>query len=208
MNDDRYLTAFLCLPSRRILGRKVFPFSLRHRLILETIGSPILKSGEEIRREDIVLALRVVETDGLNFDLKRATWRDKWLNLRLAQNPFLIRRGAIEFAAYLEDYTTGPAIWKSREGGGTDSGIHWTLGVVIGLMSMGFSEAEAWSMPEGRAIFYYTADQIRRGAEVQIMTTEEEEMLEKSKSIVDEFKRLKEEAARAPRRKPRSNGRN
>lgn len=45
-------------------------------------------------------------------------------------------------------------------------------------MSIGFSEAEAWSMPEGRAIFYYTADQIRRGAEVQIMTTEEEEMLE------------------------------
>jgi hypothetical protein len=206
MNDDRYLTAFLCLPSRRILGRKVFPFSLRHRLILETIGSPILKSGEEIRREDIVLALRVVESDGLNFDLKRANWRDKWLNLRLAQNPFLIRRGAIEFAAYLEDYTTGPAIWKSRAGGGADSGIHWTLGVVIGLMSIGFSEAEAWSMPEGRAIFYYTADQIRRGAEVQIMTTEEEEMLEKSKSIVDEFKRLKEEAARAPRRKPRSNG--
>jgi hypothetical protein len=176
-------------------------------LILETLGSPILKSGEEIRREDLVLALRVVETDGLNFDLKRPTWRDYWLNLRLARNPYLIQGGAIQFAAYLEDYTTGPAIWKSRNGnGGGDSGIHWTLGVVIGLMSMGFSESEAWSMPEGRAIFYYTADQIRRGAEVQIMTTEEEEMLENSKAIVDEFKRLKEEAARAPRRKPRSNG--
>jgi hypothetical protein len=70
-------------------------------------------------------------------------------------------------------------------------------------MKIGFTEAEAWAMPEGRAVFYYTADQIRRGAEVQIMTTEEEEVLNRSSSIVDEFKRLKEEAERSPRRKNR-----
>ncbi len=203
MNDDRYLTAFLSLPSRRILGRKAFPFSLRHRLILETVGSPLLKQGEEIRREDLILALRIVATDGYNLDLKSPTWRDYWLNLRLARNPYLIQFGAIQFAAYLEDYCTGPALWRARGGAGLDSGIHWTLGVVLGLMKIGFTEAEAWAMPEGRAIFYYTADQIRRGAEVQIMTTEEEEVLNKSSSIVDEFKRLKEEAERSPRRKNR-----
>jgi hypothetical protein len=203
MNDDRYLTAFLSLPSRRILGRKVFPFSLRHRLILETVGSPLLKQGEEIRREDLILALRIVATDGYNLDIKSPTWRDYWLNLRLARNPYLIQFGAIQFAAYLEDYCTGPALWRARGGAGMDSGIHWTLGVVLGLMKIGFTEAEAWAMPEGRAVFYYTADQIRRGAEVQIMTTEEEEVLNKSASIVDEFKRLKEEAERSPRRKNR-----
>jgi hypothetical protein len=203
MNDDRYLTAFLSLPSRRILGRKVFPFSLRHRLILETVGSPLLKQGEEIRREDLILALRIVATDGYNLDIKSPTWRDYWLNLRLARNPYLIQFGAIQFAAYLEDYCTGPALWRARGGAGMDSGIHWTLGVVLGLMKIGFTEAEAWAMPEGRAVFYYTADQIRRGAEVQIMTTEEEEVLNRSSSIVDEFKRLKEEAERSPRRKNR-----
>ena len=203
MKDDRYLTAFLCLPSRRILGRKVFPFSLRHRLILETVGSPLLKQGEEIRREDLILGLRIIGSDGYNLDLKSPTWRDYWLNLRLARNPYLIQLGAIEFAAYLEDYSTGPALWRARGGAGMDSGIHWSLGIVLGLMKVGFTEAEAWSMPEGRAIFYYTADQIRRGAEVQIMTTEEEEVLNASQSIVDEFKRLKEEAARSPRRRTR-----
>lgn len=204
MNDDRYLTAFLSLPSREILGRRVYPFSLRHRLILETLGSPLVKAGEEIRREDLILGLRVIQSDGYNLDLKAPTWRDYWLNIRLGHNPYLIQLGAIQFAAYLEDYSTGPAIWKQREGaGGGDSGIHWTLGVVLSLMQMGFSESSAWAMPEGRAIFYYTADQIRRGAEVQIMTTEEEEMLEKSKGIVEEFRRLVAEAEQTPRRKTR-----
>jgi hypothetical protein len=170
---------------------------------LETVGSPLLKQGEEIRREDLILALRIVATDGYNLDLKSPTWRDYWLNLRLARNPYLIQFGAIQFAAYLEDYCTGPALWRARGGAGMDSGIHWTLGVVLGLMKIGFTEAEAWAMPEGRAVFYYTADQIRRGAEVQIMTTEEEEVLNRSASIVDEFKRLKEEAERSPRRKNR-----
>ena len=51
-------------------------------------------------------------------------------------------------------------------------------------MEMGFTEEQAWTMPEGRAMYYFFAKAIRDGAELDITTTSMEDRLPEVKAKV------------------------
>ena len=50
--------------------------------------------------------------------------------------------------------------------------------IVTNLVTNGIEEQRAWEMPEAQAIWLSTAFSTRAGAKVNILTTEEEEMME------------------------------
>ncbi len=79
------------------------------------------------------------------------------------------------FAGYIlvQDW---PKFWeqtKTKSGGG-DKGVPWPLSIVANLIASGIPEQRAWEMPECQAIWLNSALAIRKGADVAIMSPEEE----------------------------------
>lgn len=214
--DQRYLSAFLSLKAHKVGGRVLRPFCIRHRLTLEAIGSPCLPGSERpITRADLLIALRVCSMDDPHAATARGGFKDAFtLALWKYWLPAYARalRG---WVTYLEDCATQPRIGTSRQAGGknrprkTGRGLDWTLAVVVGLMDLGFTEEEAWTMPEGRALHYYFAYAIRGGADLDFWTTEDEEALPRMRGAIqadiDKVKALVE-SGKLPKPRPPQKG--
>jgi hypothetical protein len=73
-----------------------------------------------------------------------------------------------------------PKYWDSPKNSGSSEGvgIPWPLMIVTNLIANGVDESRAWEMPEAQAIWLSTSFANRSGAKVNILTTEEEEMME------------------------------
>lgn len=196
MADDRYYSAFLSLDTHSVCGYKLRPFSLKARLTLDAINSPLLpgrKEGGKLTPADLILAVRVcAHTDPFKA-VKGGRFMDKVWLLRMLANPMLFGRQLIAWRAYLADTARHPLVAQTKESTKVQipSGIEWTLAVASSLIEMGFSEDEAWTMPEGRAMFYFYARAIREGADLRIVTTEFEAELPSKRKAVAEALALK-----------------
>jgi hypothetical protein len=95
--------------------------------------------------------------------------------MRLMRNP-------ARFEAYLKAFSDyilvahWPKFWdqaKTKSGCG-DKGVPWPLAIVANLIANGIEEKRAWEMPECQAIWLNSALAISKGADVAIMSPEEE----------------------------------
>ena len=68
-----------------------------------------------------------------------------------------------------------PKFWEqdSKKTGG-DNGCPWPLAIVANLIASGIDEKRAWEMPECQAVWLHSVFSMRKGAELKIMTPEEE----------------------------------
>jgi hypothetical protein len=68
-----------------------------------------------------------------------------------------------------------PKFWEQdgKKSGG-DNGVPWPLAIVANLIASGIEEKRAWEMPECQAIWLNSVFAMRKGAELKIMTPEEE----------------------------------
>jgi hypothetical protein len=115
---------------------------------------------------------------------------DRLRIMRMMANPAKFEMLLNSFAGYIlvEDW---PKFWeqsKAKSGGGT-KGVPWILSTVAVLIKSGIDEKRAWEMPECQAIWYSSAFAMHNGADVAIMTPEEEAFIESQ---------LKQEKAEAP----------
>lgn len=56
--DERFLRAWFCR-EHTVLGRKLRPFSLAHRLVLEAVGSPFMAPDRPFTMSDLCVAVRI-----------------------------------------------------------------------------------------------------------------------------------------------------
>lgn len=95
---ESFYEAFL-ICEHTALGRRLKPFSLKHCLYLEAIGSPVMKliNGEEaeITRQDLEVAIVVCSVDDVIEELKRPYWLMKLHSFK---------RGLAAFISYLTDF--------------------------------------------------------------------------------------------------------
>ena len=185
MNDDRFLTAFFAR-RRKVCGRLLEPFSLRHRVTLEAINSPLLIPGEKVSHSDLVAACRICSIRDPLVALKDIEFRDWWEGVKLRRRPGYSERQFTEWNEYLNEFSSRPKIFSKGKSVG-DKGLHYSLAIVSSLVEAGFPEERAWTMPEGLAVWYSTARSLREGADIEILTTETEDQL-------DEFDQLVEQA--------------
>lgn len=185
MACDRFLGAFLSLNRHTVCGYELRPFSLRHRLVLEAIGSPFLPGGTVInpKPSDLVLAARVCAVAD-PFQAVRPTFWDGWRIVRLSNSRRRFEREAAAWWAFVNDTATHPRVGGKPSPRRRDKGVEWPLAVVVALMEMGFTEEEAWTMPEGRALYYFFAKAIKDGSEIEISTTTFEDKLPEARSKV------------------------
>lgn len=189
--DKRYLHAFLAPPKYVIGGIELDYFCPRHFLTLQVINSPFIDSkAKGVTGKDIFIALRVCSTRNWMESLNTPTLLERWRYLRIDSIPENKAKALEEFGRYLGESMSIPKIWiknSDKEEVKKPTNIPETLSMVVILMSkFGFSEQEAWNMPFSKAVWYTTAYSAQEGAELSVITTEQEE------SEGEDLKKLKD----------------
>jgi hypothetical protein len=173
--DSRFLNAFIDPAPFRLLGRTLYPWCLKYRLRLHAFKSPLVDGHRAITPADLIFACQVCAEEPLG----EIGVLDRLRMMRLMANPAKFEMLLNAFAGYIlvEDW---PKFWeqsKAKSGGGT-KGVPWILSTVAVLIKSGIEEKRAWEMPECQAIWLNSALAIRKGADVAIMSPEEEAFIE------------------------------
>jgi hypothetical protein len=156
-----------------LLGRFVSPFCLLHRVQLEAAESPLLKSGVGIRPLDMLVAVKICSGERLD----KITWKDSWYLGKMTSNGDYFADQIDRFAQFVL-VTAWPKFWEKKAKAAESSGVPWPLSVVSNLIANGIPEERAWKMPECQAIWLNSAFAINKGAELKVLTTEDEELIE------------------------------
>lgn len=168
--DKRFLNAYVDPAPFRILGRTLYPWCLKYRVRLEAFQSPLVDSHRAITPADLILAVKICAEEPIG----KFGIRDTWRVLQLERYPEEFQRQLNLFSSYI---LVGhwPKFWEqTKTKGGNGKNIPWPLAIVAGLIANGIPEQRAWEMPECQAIWLNTAFGVRNGADVSIMSTEEE----------------------------------
>jgi hypothetical protein len=160
----------------KILGRFLYPFCLKHRVRLEAIESPLLKSGQEVQALDLLVAIKICAEE----DISEISLMDSWRLAKLRSDKDYFIRTLREFEQYVF-IKNWPKFWEKTKEGRSDVGVPWILTVVTNLLQAGISEERAWEMPECQAIWLSTAMMVSKGVDVQVLSTEEEDLMKELK---------------------------
>jgi len=171
--DRRFTSAFTDPANTILLGRFVSPFCLLHRVQLEAAESPLLKSGVGIRPLDMLVAVKICSGERLD----KITWKDSWYLGKMTSNGDYFADQIDRFAQFVL-VTAWPKFWEKKAKAAESSGVPWPLSVVSNLIANGIPEERAWKMPECQAIWLNSAFAINKGAELKVLTTEDEELIE------------------------------
>ena len=168
--DQRFLNAFIDPAPFKLLGRSLYPWCLKYRVRLMAFKSPLITGERGITPSDLIFACQVCAEEPLG----EIGLVDKIRISTLNHNPAKFEALLNAFAGYILIHDW-PKFWeqdKSKSGG--ETGVPWPLAIVANLIASGIEEKRAWEMPECQAIWLNSALAIRKGAEVKIMTPEEE----------------------------------
>jgi hypothetical protein len=190
--DERFLNAHIDPAPFRLLGRSLYPWCLKYRVRLLAFKSPLVLGQREVTPADLLFACQVCAEEPLGGRI--GFWDTLRLNrLNNDRAKFEAMLGAFGGYILVHDW---PKFWeKDGQKSGGDRGIPWPLAVVANLIASGVPEKRAWEMPECQAIWLNTALAIRKGADVSVMTPEEEAFMESQSSPSNPSKETDEHGA-------------
>lgn len=173
--DKRFLRAFLT-PSRTVIeGYSLYPWCLKHRLWLEGIESPFMRPDAPIEVADLLLALKVCSES----ELGRPTIREHYLGICFAISRDRFEAACRAFVQHTDTTAGWPKFYERKdEGGGAGPSTPWPLAIVCNLVKNGVTYEAALQMPEAKAIWMSTAFAISAGAKLELLTTEDEELID------------------------------
>jgi len=175
MADQRFFNAYLIPGRTRVAGKLLKPFSLRHRIFLEAIDSPFMQPDREIAPADLIIALKICSDETID----RPSWQDNWLSFRLQLSKDYLQLACLAFVRYTSTAETFPQFFERREKqGSSSSSVPWQLSVICNLVRHGITYTEAMTMPEAKAVWLSTVFSIQSGAKVELLTTDEESLIE------------------------------
>jgi hypothetical protein len=187
--DARYLKATTALPSDvKVCGKRLLPFCLRHRLMLMAIDSPFLDFGKRgFTATDVIMAVRILSTyekKGINDPIN---FMEKWHMIMLNSNRNKLARAVGRIIGIITKSCSYPKMW-SKEKSTNKENIPWVLSCVANNVRNGCTLEEAWTMPEGEAVWMSISHAIYNGSKIEVLSTDDEKMLDKFDSIIDRFK--------------------
>ncbi len=186
--DLRFIKAFTKPGETTLLGYRMRPFSLKHRMALHAIGSPFVTPEKPMTVIDLFVAVKICAEKSI----RRLTFMDVLRMSSIKANPKKMTEYVNAFHEY-SNVSNWPKFWdRSKKQGGSARSVPWILQVVTNLIANGWDEEAAWSLPESQAIWYHTAISIRNGNDVSLLNADDDE-------IMDNFNKLAEEAKARPR---------
>jgi hypothetical protein len=145
---------------------------------LLAFNSPLITGDRGIAPADLIFACKVCAEEPLG----GIGWLDQLRILNLNRNPAKFEALLKSFSGYalIHDW---PKFWdqEGKKSGG-DNGVPWPLAIVANLIASGIPEQRAWEMPECQAIWLNSVFAMRKGAELKIMTPEEEAFMESERA--------------------------
>ena len=188
--DGRFLTAFILPEKWEIMGYTLKPFSLRHTMTLTALESPIvLGKAHMVTPEDIIIFLRVCSSKNAFVALKKPSLMDRWNQVRMEMETSYYFDQLMAINEYMKACNTMPNTYKKPDAQEKKKeNVPVVLGLVTSLMSkMNMSLDEAWDSTAGQAVWYLTAYSIGEGAEVKILSTQDEEKMDGEKAVLEKF---------------------
>jgi hypothetical protein len=175
--DGRFLKAWTDPARVSFLGKLVYPFCLKYRVRLLAIESPLVLDETKVTPLDLLTGIKICAEEPIG----ELTNAEIQMVKSLTERP---GRFLTECERFQEYAHTGswPKFWQSNKKSGAsaeDAGIPWPLMVVASLVKNGFDEKRAWEMPECQAIWFNAAYGAMSGSESKVLTTEEEEFMDK-----------------------------
>lgn len=190
--DARYLKATTVIPlDVKVCGSRLLPFCIRHRVQMESIESPFLDYAKRsFTAKDVIYAVRIMSTLDKARISAPLTLREKlhyfWLNTsrdRLARAVGRVLGIMLESCSY-------PKLWSKQEKKSKEN-IPWTLACVANNVRNGCTLEEAWTMPEGEAVWMSISHAIYNGSDVDVISTDDDNMLNDFDNIINRFKENK-----------------
>ena len=176
--------ATILRPTITVCGRRLLPFSLRHRVALEAIDSPILSTEKYFGPADVIKAVRILSTHDLENMRAPFSFLEGYHLKRMSWNKRMLKAEAYKLLVYFSEQSLWPRFWqKEDQGKGPDSGFPWELAVIATLVRNGHSTEESWTMPEAAAIWLHMAHLKANGSNVQIVSDTEWEAMENHKRL-------------------------
>jgi hypothetical protein len=190
--DQRFITAFTSPGETVLLGHKMRPFSLKHRLALMAVGSPFVTPDKPLTVIDLLVAVKICSEQSI----RKLTFMDVCRMAVIKARPYQMEGYVKSFHEY-SNVGNWPKFWdRGKQQASSSKGVPWILAVISNLISNGWDEEAAWALPESQAIWYHTAISVRNGNDVSLMSDEDDD-------IMKNFKEFAEEAKSKPRvRKP------
>lgn len=155
-------------------------------MCLEAIDSPILDFGEKpVTAFDLVVAARVLSTYDYEEMVKPLSFGDKLRIWRLTRDRLAFISELAKLLGVMTVSCSYPKFWKKESKSRNSQNVPWILTCVANLVNHGCSLEEAWTMPEGEAVWLSVANAIADGNKIEILSTEDEEMMENFDKIVE-----------------------
>lgn len=185
-NRQRFYEAFVHV-SHRVMGRKLQPFTLRHRLWLEAMDSPLVTGGRATLM-DLELASVVCSIPFRDLDRRMpvllARGPGPWTRLSFLWR-FWRRAAAREYAGF-QEYFIDHGCPPSTHGGSSatkDGKIYESLPGLLGLVTAlargsGWEPETIWGLSPGAAEWYLAGIFTHRGADMKIKSEHDEEFEE------------------------------
>lgn len=169
--------ATILRPTIRVCGRRLLPFSLRHRVALEAIGSPAVAPGTPMTPIHMIAAVKILSASTLEEIRNPDTLADKFWLARMSYSPARLIEQVGLLSEYMESQEHWPRFWV-KESSGKSSGIPWQLAVIASLVRNGCTLEQAWTMPESEAVWLHIANSIANGSEISVITDAEAEAMD------------------------------
>jgi len=185
--DARFIRAFTAPGETTLLGHRMKPFCLKHRMALHAVESPFVTPGKAVSVLDLFIAVKICAEKSI----RRLSLMDVIRMSYIKAKPDRLDGYIVAFHQY-SNISNWPKFWENEKKQGGSTGIPWILSVACNLISKGWSEEDAWSLPESQAVWYHTAISINNGNDVAIMSEQDED-------IMKNFKELAKEAKAKPR---------
>jgi hypothetical protein len=191
--DARYLQATTVLPRQdKVCGRTLRPFCLRHRIALEAIESPFLDPEKyEFNPVQVVMAARILSTYDKHEMGRPLSYIEKLYIARMTISKKYYSRCIGVILGCIKVSLSYPKFWKKEEKKENKKyeDVPFPLSCVSNLCRNGVSLEEAWTMPEGEAVWMSVASAIYNGAKIDILSTEQEKDLENFDERIEAYKK-------------------
>lgn len=177
--DARYIKAITILPAQvTVFGKKLLPFCFRHRVMLEAVDSPFIKPEcKDFKPIDIVIAAKIISTFDKMEMVKPLSFWEKFKFQIYKYNKHKVAEDVGRIIGHIYHSCSYPKLWE-KEGKKTQEKAPWVLTCLANNVRNGCSYEEAWTMPEGEAVWMSISHAIYNGSKIEILSTQEEEQLE------------------------------
>jgi hypothetical protein len=190
--DARYLQAATVLPHQdKVCGRTLRPFCLRHRIALEAIDSPFLDpANKKFDPVQVMIAARILSTFDKEEMARSLSFIEKLYIARMTISRKYYSRCVGRILGCIQISLSYPKFWtKEKKQNNKYEAVPYTLACVASLCRNGVGFEQAWTMPEGEAVWMSVANAISDGAKLEVLSTEEEKDLEKFNERIEAYKK-------------------